>query len=491
MPTIAPAADIIVGGTAITLGGVGDTLFVMDGIDLISVGAIGADLISDNNAQIHGTVHGEVHGIRMGLEVTGGEVYVGDTGNVSGSQGSAIRGIGDGQGSTNRYSITNDGDVSNHSKEATIHLEGLAADPDLNIVGNDYAVVNNGVISNVHFQEGTAAIRMLNAGYTAQIYNAEDGVISTVGDMGAAIEVQGQQFLEPASGDVRLTEIVFDNAGEVYGEWYSYHSIGRGNDNVTNTGILSGDVALGVNDDRYDGRGGEVIGAVLGEEGDDSLTGGALRDVMSGGLGDDVLRGKSADDLLVGDDGSDIVIGGKGSDLVDGGAGADALRGGEGDDELIGGSGADDIGGGGGSDIISGGTGGDVISGGGEADVINGDGGKDVIGGGAGNDVINGGNQSDEIRGGADDDILTGGSAADTFFFGQNAGHDTLTDFADGSDLFDVSAFAFTGFAADIAPFLIQSGVDVVIDFTFGALATTLTVENEIVANIDATDFVF
>ena len=506
MPTEVPGSSIGVGVQFAP--GAFNTVYILETDFIISQDDIAIEAFADNNFVVNGEVHGDIHGIRLGVEVSGGEVYVGDTGNVSASRGSAIRGVQDGQGSQGSYSVTNDGDISSFGNEATIHFEGNPFNPDFDFFGHDYAIVNNGIISNVHDGEATAAIRFVNVGLKGQIYNAEDGVISAIGEKSAAIEVTGQIFQTP-DGTVQSSELIFDNAGEVYGDWWSYRSLRNGNDHVTNTGILSGDVELGVDDDIYDGQGGEIIGTVFGDFGQDVLIGGALSDSLSGGSDADRLIGNGGADVLDGGDGADVMRGGEGADQMDGGSGADVMTGGlgrdvifgaGGGDQIGGGDGADEIDGGNGADTLSGGGGDDTVIGGGSADVLrggagddtlSGDAGSDTLRGGEGNDSLSGGASNDTLNGGWGNDSLTGGNGVDTFVFGVGSEHDVITDYQDGTDLLDVSALAFTAFAADIAPFLVQSGVDVVVDLSFGALSRTVTIENEIIANIDATDFVF
>jgi len=62
--------------------------------------------------------------------------------------------------------------------------------------------------------------------------------------------------------------------------------------------------------------------------------------------------------------------------------------------------------------------------------------------GGSGDDTLIGGETSDRLVGGLGDDILTGNNGSDTFVFAPvDLGADEVTDFQDGSDLLDVSAF--------------------------------------------------
>lgn len=128
---------------------------------------------------------------------------------------------------------------------------------------------------------------------------------------------------------------------------------------------------------------------------------------ISAGGGDDILTGDNGDNVLKGNDGNDILEGGKGKDTLKGGAGADTLKGG------------------GGKDTLKGGTGADILKGGNGADILKGNGGSDTLSGGKG------------------DDELVGGGGADVFVFAANDGHDTITDFKDGTDKLDLSAFGF------------------------------------------------
>lgn len=72
-----------------------------------------------------------------------------------------------------------------------------------------------------------------------------------------------------------------------------------------------------------------------GQNGNDSLFGGAGDDTLKGGDGTDRLEGGEDNDLLEGGGGDDTLIGGSGKDQLDGGAGTNHLRGGEGDDKYV------------------------------------------------------------------------------------------------------------------------------------------------------------
>jgi len=73
---------------------------------------------------------------------------------------------------------------------------------------------------------------------------------------------------------------------------------------------------------------------VYGNDGANTLTGGAAADGLYGGAGDDVLYGNGGDDYLLGEAGNDSIFGGDGIDIIAGGAGDDILSGGAGADEF-------------------------------------------------------------------------------------------------------------------------------------------------------------
>lgn len=86
-----------------------------------------------------------------------------------------------------------------------------------------------------------------------------------------------------------------------------------GVDKITNKGLMIGDVALGANNDTYDGRSGRVAAnsngsEVLGEAGNDRLLGGKFVDRLDGGADDDKLTGGLAKDILTGGTGLDQFI---------------------------------------------------------------------------------------------------------------------------------------------------------------------------------------
>ena len=235
------------------------------------------------------------------------------------------------------------------------------------------------------------------------------------------------------------------------------------------------------------GDGDDVL---IGGAGDDHLDGGAGTDVaiyidavsaltldlsitaiqQTGGSGIDQLAGVESvyavtafDNHVYGDAAGNSITSGSGNDTLAGRDGDDALQGGDGDDVLIGGAG---------NDILDGGTGGDVAiyidatsgltldlaltgfqqTGGSGYDSLSGvehvyavtafD--NLILGDAAGNSITSG-SGNDTLTGRGGDDVLTGGAGDDTFVFGLGSGRDQITDFGNGHDTIDLSAYAGTG----------------------------------------------
>lgn len=112
----------------------------------------------------------------------------------------------------------------------------------------------------------------------------------------------------------------------------------------------------------------------------------------------------------------------------------------------------------GGDDTITSWSADDTIYGGNGNDTIHSMSGDDSVYGGAGDDTIDAGNRSDLIDGGTGNDVMTGGVSGtyngggvvvDTFVFGANNGHDTVTDFTLNADIADLTAI-FSGSFDDL-----------------------------------------
>ncbi len=229
-------------------------------------------------------------------------------------------------------------------------------------------------------------------------------------------------------------------------------NLGSGRDVLDASAQLSRSIAINVHGENGDDTliggaadetldGGPGHDSITGGGGDDSLSGGAGVDQLFGGDGDDSLLGGDGHDRLWGEAGNDSLLGGAQDDDLFGGEGDDQLFGGEDDDSILGGNGDDTLGGDAGADSLHGNDGADQIFGGDGADrLIGGDGddelfgghgtilivdlGDDFLNGNAGQDTLSGESGDDTLLGGAGDDELDGGTGRD--FLNGNSGNDSI-----------------------------------------------------------------
>ena len=224
------------------------------------------------------------------------------------------------------------------------------------------------------------------------------------------------------------------------------------------------------------------------------------------------VTGTDEADTLEGDRGANTIDGGAGDDTLTGGAGADTFvfAAGHGDDTVTdftdgedtidltaftgitqfsdldvtqtGDNVEIDLSGHGGGTITLEGVSADDLDG---ADFMFYD---PVVDGTAGADTLTGGAGADTITGGAGDDTLTGGADADTFVFGAGHGDDTITDFADGEDTIDLTAFTGITQFSDLT--VTQKGDNVEIDLS-GHGGGTITLEGVSTDDLDGADFMF
>jgi peptidase M10/serralysin-like protein len=273
-----------------------------------------------------------------------------------------------------------------------------------------------------------------------------------------------------------------------------------GIEHVTNTGIISGEIQLGLGDDVFTDfakvgkilKHGHVFLVDLGD-GNDVFNGGKFGEIVKDGPGTDTYKlgggndqfapvpnaGVSGDDTVNGGPGTDVyalygstavavinldsmvhdgnaaqtatgadigtdivtgfeaVIGGSGDVFVYGTAGANELNGGLGLDTLHGEGGNDTLRGGDGGDVLYGDTGDDTLFGGADADALIGGAGSDHLYGEDGGDVLNGGTGKDFLHGGAGSDKFQFLSIHDSGL-GATA-RDVILDFELGADTIDLS----------------------------------------------------
>jgi Ca2+-binding RTX toxin-like protein len=181
--------------------------------------------------------------------------------------------------------------------------------------------------------------------------------------------------------------------------------------------------------------------------------------VIAGTAGDDTITGTEDGDRVFAAGGDDRVFGLGGDDELNGGAGNDLLDGGPGGfDNLNGEEGADtltlatsDIGG-----VASGGAGDDALFGSDQVFTfsdLKGDAGNDTLNAGAAGANLDGGDGADRLVSGVGDDQMVGGrdeffsldGDEDLFVYGAGGwGTDTLFDFEDGADRFDLRGSGLT-----------------------------------------------
>ncbi|WAP70033.1 calcium-binding protein [Jiella pelagia] len=240
-------------------------------------------------------------------------------------------------------------------------------------------------------------------------------------------------FSGPASTLVNHGTILGGTGGAIFGELD--HAL-----NVTNSGVISGNVDLGTGADKVvntgviDGNvdlgGGADVFRMLGS--------GVVTGDIFGGAGNDFFRGADLSDSFFGGDDNDTLLGGGGTDSLNGEAGNDTLRGGSGADELNGGIGLDfaiyDDSDAGVTVNLTSGRGafgyaaGDTLV---SIEHLRGSGYADTLLGDGANNIIRGGDGNDDIRGYAGNDLLFGGEGNDTLF--GYFGNDTLSG-EDGND---------------------------------------------------------
>ena len=122
-------------------------------------------------------------------------------------------------------------------------------------------------------------------------------------------------------------------------------------------------------------------------------------------------------------------------------------------------------------------------------DSLNGGEGDDSLNGGAGNDKLDCGAANDILIGGSGKDTITGGSGSDVFVFELGSGRDTITDFQNGFDTFDVTALSIMGITEfdDIGIFQVGANTRV----AFDGFASDVLLLNTDAALLDASDFTF
>jgi Ca2+-binding RTX toxin-like protein len=142
-------------------------------------------------------------------------------------------------------------------------------------------------------------------------------------------------------------------------------------------------------------------GPIIGDDGNNTLTGTSIANEIRGLGGNDTLAGLAGEDLLDGGDGNDTLDGGTGVDT------ATYALAGSGVTVSLATTGAQNTGGAGTDTLVSI----ENLTGSAFDDQLTGNAGANVLSGGAGNDRLNGAGGIDTLLGGDGNDILVGGSA--------------------------------------------------------------------------------
>ena len=249
----------------------------------------------------------------------------------------------------------------------------------------------------------------------------------------------------------------------------------------------------------------------------ENFVAGSGNDIVIGNEVENHLEGRGGDDELLGSGGDDVLEGGPGADRMNGSLGEDTAtyessdagvvvrlhsreaRGGHAEgDTFIGTVTVEDkevpdiehLSGSSYADILAGDLRDNTLKGGGGDDTLYGgpDGGDDKLYGEEDNDRIYGGKGNDTIVGGTGDDLLSGGPDDDTFVFAPGVGNDTITDFTDGDDKIDLSAFTDITSVDDLS--MEQQEGDVVIDLSKQGGGTIILSDFDI-TDLNAPDFIF
>jgi Ca2+-binding RTX toxin-like protein len=172
----------------------------------------------------------------------------------------------------------------------------------------------------------------------------------------------------------------------------------------------------------------------------ENIWGSHYNDTLIGDGGDNALSGLNGNDTLKGGGGADNLLGEGGNDTLKGGGGADQLNGGNGIDTVtyidspeavlasliingaVGGdaqgdsfSNIENVTGSGYDDVLGGTDGANTLAGLNGDDELKGFGGNDTLQGGSGDDALLGNDGNDSLNGGAGADMLEGGAGNDTY----------------------------------------------------------------------------
>ena len=202
--------------------------------------------------------------------------------------------------------------VTNSKTGSIAGLSGIQAVTGNVLVHNDGSIVGFAGIG-IDYGQGKGAV-LENSGY---IHGETVAVRGTLLDgfkltNSGLIDSNGNAVILLATGLIDIT-----NSGTIRAGNGSSAIIANGQGatvNLVNQGVIKGPVELSAGADIFDGRGGVAKGPVLGDDGNESLTGGGGANELHGEGGQDVISGRGGADMLIGGADGDSLRGGRGGD---------------------------------------------------------------------------------------------------------------------------------------------------------------------------------
>ena len=446
-------ADSIVGGAAAdTLsGGAGSDTFYLANGDFVSGESIDgggdADAIVLTNPTTVNFTSGTVSNVET-LTGSGGN----DTVTMSANQWAGFNTINLG-GGTNVLNVVAGGDISASSTPTvgnvtTGNLTGTSGNDSITLTGAqlDAIIVGAGSIS-------------LGAGTDTINLTSTSADLNTLGATNASI--QGVEAISAATAASGVTIMI---SGQTEG-----FTIRGSANNDTITGGSGADTMIGGtgNDTYVVANTGDIVTENAGE-GIDTIQSSVaytlsanVESLILTGTGNINGTGNALDNAITGNDGNNTLTGLGGADALNGGLGTDTAtyaasaiavnvslatglgHGGDAEGDAL--VNIENLTGSGLNDTLEGNGGDNVLAGGAGTDTLLGLAGNDVLDGGAAADTLIGSAGNDTLVGGAGADVLTGGADADTFVYNaigdsSPTAADTITDFAHGTDIIDLSA---------------------------------------------------
>ena len=374
------------------------------------------------------TSSGMQHDIGFVIHDTGGE----DTINFSGSTAGTILDLRAGQFSSVNGHSNNVSIFAGHNEDQSEYYieNGIGSRYDDILIGND----GDNVL------DGRSGADRMAGGLGDDVY-----FVDSIDDIVREEADGGNDTIIVLNGDIDLGDVAHvENI--VYADGTPAEPVDDGGTDTPDAGGTLDDIIFGDdgNNTLDGGAGGQTI---FGLDGDDLIIGG--RDTLASRDINNTIPFHELEDQTETDDGNDALYGGRGNDTIIGGAGDDLLDGGDGDDTLMGQAGADIFRGGAGVDTVdfsnespfqllvnlatnvaSGGTASgdtfysienligsddriDRFIGTDDANHFWGRGGGDVFSGGGGDDILDGGNDGDILYGESGNDTLIGGNGQD------------------------------------------------------------------------------